>query len=174
MDWTGARYADCPTVEVTTWVDAPPEQVWAAVVDVEAMAEYSRELRSAAWLDGEGPAIGSRFVGHSAHEAFGEWSTVSHVVDFDEPRTFAWAVQDPERPSATWRFSLEAADGGTRLTQWVRLGPGRSGLSVAIDRMPEKEPQIVFVRMREFETNMTATIAAIKNRVEAARARADD
>ena len=36
------------------------------------------------------------------------------------------------------------------------MGPGRSGLSFAIDRMPEKEQKIVFVRMREFETKMTA------------------
>ncbi|WP_372346530.1 hypothetical protein [Streptomyces sp. KL116D] len=33
----------------------------------------------------------------------------------------------------------------------MQLGPGRSGLSFAIDRMPEKEQKIVFVRMREFE-----------------------
>ena len=24
MEWTGARYADKPTVEVRTWIDAPP------------------------------------------------------------------------------------------------------------------------------------------------------
>ena len=38
------------------------------------------------------------------------------------------------------------------------MGPGRSGLSFAIDRMPEKEQKIVFVRMREFEANMAATL----------------
>jgi hypothetical protein len=35
--------------------------------------------------------------------------------------------------------------------------------------MPDKEQKIVFVRMREFENSMTATIAAIKDRVEAAK-----
>jgi hypothetical protein len=48
------------------------------------------------------------------------------------------------------------------------MGPARSGLSLAIDRMPEKEQKIVFVRLREFETNMTATLAAIKERAEQA------
>jgi hypothetical protein len=48
----------------------------------------------------------------------------------------------------------------------VQLGPGRSGLSFAIDRMPEKEQQIVFVRMREFETNMTSTLKHIKTLAE--------
>jgi hypothetical protein len=48
----------------------------------------------------------------------------------------------------------------------MQLGPGRSGLSFAIDQMPEKEQKIVFVRLREFETAMTGNLAAIKDRVE--------
>lgn len=166
MEWTGARYADCPTVEVTTWIDAPPDAVWPAVVDLAGMAEVSPELQSVDWLDGGGPAVGARFVGHSRHEAMGEWSVTSHVVECERPRVFAWAVNDPQHPAATWRFTLEAADGGTRLTEWVRLGPGPSGLSPAIERMPDKEQKIVFVRLREFERNMTTTLAAIKARAE--------
>ena len=44
----------------------------------------------------------------------------------------------------------------------MQLGPVRSGLSFAIDRMPEKEQKVVFVRMREFEQNMTSTLEHIK------------
>jgi uncharacterized protein YndB with AHSA1/START domain len=171
MEWTGARYADGPTAEVTTWIDAPPEKVWPAVVDLPAMAASSPELQSVEWLDSDisrdGPAVGSRFVGHNRHVAMGEWSVTSHVVACERPRVFAWAVHDPENPAATWRFTLEPADGGTRLTEWMRLGPGRSGLSLAIERMPDKEQKIVFMGMREFERNMTVTVAAIKERVEA-------
>ena len=58
--------------------------------------------------------------------------------------------------------------GGTTLSQWVRLGPGRSGLSFAIDQMPDKEQKIVFVRMREFEESMTRVLAAIKTLAEQA------
>ncbi|MFC6065509.1 SRPBCC family protein [Streptomyces ochraceiscleroticus] len=169
MEWTGARYADGPTVEVDAWVGAAPERVWELVSDVELMPELSAELRSAQWLDGApGPALGARFVGHSAHEALGEWQTTSYVVECDPPRAFAWAVGDPEHPTATWRFTLTLEDGGTRLRQWVRLGPGRSGLSLAIERMPEKEQKIVHVRLREFERNITATLGALKERAERA------
>jgi hypothetical protein len=49
----------------------------------------------------------------------------------------------------------------------MQLGPGRSGLSLAIDQMPDKEQKIVFVRLREFERNMTATLAHIKKLAEA-------
>jgi uncharacterized protein YndB with AHSA1/START domain len=168
MEWTGARYADTPTVEVDTWIDAPPERVWALVSDVELMPSMSAELQSVRWQDGcSGPALGARFIGHSKHDALGEWETTSYIVEYEPLRVFAWAVEDPDRPTALWRFSLQSRNGGTQLSQWMRMGPGRSGLSFAIDRMPEKEQKIVFVRMREFETGITTTLAAIKQRAEA-------
>ncbi|MFD7665107.1 SRPBCC family protein [Streptomyces sp. NPDC059788] len=167
MEWTGARYADGPTAEVARWIDAPPDAVWELVRDIRLMPGLSAELRSVRWLDGAtGPALGARFEGWSGHPSLGEWRTTSYVVEYEPPRTFAWAVEDPENPAATWRFTLEARDGGTTLRQWVRLGPGRSGLSRAIDRMPEKEQKIVFVRLREFERNMAATVEAIGRRAE--------
>jgi uncharacterized protein YndB with AHSA1/START domain len=168
MEWTGARYSDTPTVEVHTWIDAPPERVWAVVSDIELMPGMSDELQSVEWLDGvTGPAVGARFIGRSKHESFGEWATTSHVIECDPPRVFAWAVVDPDEPTAIWRFRLEPSGGGTELSQWMQMGPGRSGLSFAIDRMPDKEQKIVFVRMREFERNMTATLERIKKLAEA-------
>ncbi|ALG09628.1 SRPBCC family protein [Kibdelosporangium phytohabitans] len=167
MEWTGARYADKPTVEVRTWIDATPDRVWAIVSDVERMAGMSTELQSVEWLDGvTAPAVGRKFLGRSRHESFGEWSTTSEVVDCEPGRVFGWAVGDAAEPSAIWRFVLRPKDDGTELTQWMQLGPGRSGLSFAIDRMPDKEQKIVFVRLREFERNMTATLAHIKGAAE--------
>jgi uncharacterized protein YndB with AHSA1/START domain len=169
VEWTGARYADKPTVEVHTWIAAPPGRVWALVSDVELMPRMSAELQSVEWLDGiTGPALGARFIGRSKHESLGEWATTSHIVEYEPPRTIAWAVEDPLNPTATWRFALEPQDGGTLLREWMQMGPARSGLSFAIDRMPDKEQKIVFVRMREFETNMTATLEAIKKLAEGA------
>lgn len=168
MEWTGAKYADGPTAEVETWIDASPQRVWEIVADVESMSEMSPEVQSVTWCDGAArPAVGGRFVGRSSHEALGEWSTTSYVVECEPERVLAWAVEDPDHPTATWRFSLAASNGGTLLRQWMRMGPARSGLSLAIDQMPDKEEKIVFVRMREFETAMTGTVAAIKARAEA-------
>lgn len=167
MEWTGARYADKPTVEVPIWIAAPLERVWELVSDIELMPRMSSELQSVEWLDGRtGPALGARFVGRSKHEALGEWATTSHIVECEPLRVFAWAVEDPENPSSVWRFNLEPQDDGTLLRQWMQMGPARSGLSFAIDRMPEKEQKIVFVRMREFETNIGATLEAIKKLAE--------
>ena len=168
MEWTGARYADKPTVEVRTWIGAPPDRVWELVSDVELMPAMSSELQSVEWLDGaNGPAAGARFTGRSKHDAMGEWETTSQVVEFEPGRVFGWAVGDPASPSALWRFRLESKDGGTELSEWMQMDPGRSGLSFAIDQMPDKEQKIVFVRMREFERNITVTLEQIKALAEA-------
>jgi Polyketide cyclase / dehydrase and lipid transport len=168
MEWTGARYADKPTVQVRVWVGAEPARVWALVSDVALMPELSTELQAVEWLDGaSGPAAGARFTGRSRHEALGEWESTSQVVEFEPGRVFGWAVGDPADPAALWRFLLEAKDGGTELSEWVQLGPGRSGLSAAIDQMPDKEQKIIFVRLREFERNMTVTLDRIKALAEA-------
>jgi uncharacterized membrane protein len=58
VEWTGARYADKPTVQVQIWIDAPPQRAWALVSDVELMPTMSKELQSIEWLDGAtGPAL---------------------------------------------------------------------------------------------------------------------
>lgn len=167
MEWIGARYADKPTVQASTWIDADPARVWSLVCDIKLMPTLSDELQSVEWADGsDKPRIGARFVGHNEHQAFGQWSTTSHIVSCDAPREFAWAVGEPDQPAATWRFRLTPRDGGTALNYWMQMGPGRSGLSVAIDSMPDKEQKIVFVRLREFETAINKTVSAIKRLAE--------
>ncbi|MCX4878696.1 SRPBCC family protein [Streptomyces sp. NBC_00847] len=157
MRWTGARHTDKPTVEVRTWIDAPPERVWALVSDIGLVPGTSHGLRSVEWLDGATePAVGSRFLGRGSHEACGEWITTSYVIECEPCRVLAWAVRDPTEPSEVWRFRLHAGDGGTELSEWVQLVPGRSGL----------EEKIVFVRLREFEHTMTATLKHIKHLAE--------
>jgi uncharacterized protein YndB with AHSA1/START domain len=167
VEWTGARYADTPTVEASTWIDADPARVWNLISDIKLMPTLSNELQSVEWAEGtDRPRVGARFVGHNEHEAFGQWSTTSQIVAYDPPREFAWAVGEIENPSATWRFRLTPRDGGTTLSYWMRMGPGRSGLSNAIDSMPDKEEKIVFVRMREFEAAISKTLGAIKRLAE--------
>jgi uncharacterized membrane protein len=167
VEWTGARYADKPTAEVSIWIDASPQLVWELVSDIELMPALSEELQAVDWLEGATEAaVGARFVGTSRHPDLGEWATTSTVIECEPQRVLAWAVVDPDDPTAIWRFRLEPKDGGTELSQWMQMGPARSGLSFAIDRMPEKEQKIVFVRMREFENSMTRTLEQLKKLAE--------
>ncbi|WP_197694723.1 SRPBCC family protein [Mycobacterium sp. 852002-51971_SCH5477799-a] len=167
VEWTGARYADTPTVEASTWIDADPARVWALVSDIALMPAFSDELKAVEWAEGsEGPRVGARFIGHNEHDAFGQWSSTSQIVACDQPHEFAWAVGQPDDPAAMWRFRLVPRDGGTLLNYWMQMGPGRSGLSVALEAMPDKEQKIVFVRLREFEGAIGKTLAAIKRLAE--------
>jgi hypothetical protein len=157
------KYSDGPSVEVQVRVEATAERVWALVADIELPARFSEEFQGATWLDDGGPRVGARFVGRNRHAALGEWETTSFVVRSEPPRLFEWAVTDADAPSASWWFAIEPAhDGTVVLRQGTRLGPGRSGLNLAIDAMPEKEERIVARRLQEHERNMQATVEGVK------------
>jgi uncharacterized protein YndB with AHSA1/START domain len=158
------KFADGPSVEVDTYVDAPPERVWTVVVDLTRMGEWSSENKGGEWMDGE-PALGGRFRGVNQREDF-KWETVSVVTQFTPPLIFEWRVGDPDNPAATWRYELQPEGGGTRLRQRADVGPGPSGLTMAIDRMPDKEERIVARRCDELRANMTATVEGIKAAAE--------
>lgn len=162
------HYADGPSAEVSIEIEAPPERVWALISDLQLPARFSSEFQGADLLGGASvPEAGARFVGRNHHPAVGTWETTSTITRFEPPRQFAYDVEsDDEQPSASWRFSLEPTETGTRLTQWMRMGPGRSGINPAIDAMPEKESRILYRRLSEHRANMEATLAGIKSLAE--------
>jgi len=159
---TPLRYAAGPTAEAEVHIDAPPAAVWALVSDIELPARFSSEFLGAHWLDGAPPALGARFRGRNRHPAVGEWETTCTVVGYEPQRLFAWAVDDPRHPMSSWRFELKPDAEGTRLRQWMRLGPAPSPVSRAIAAMPDKEERIVARRLAEHQANMQATLAGIK------------
>jgi len=167
------RFADRPSTETEVYVAAPPERVWPLVCEITTPARFKTELRDAVWApDSSGPCLGARFTGRNFHPARGEWETTSTIVTFEIGRRFGWAVGDPEQPSAVWRFELAPEGDGTRLRYSAQMGPGPSGLTPAIEKMPDKEEKIIARRLEEWEANMTATISGIKELAEALEARA--
>jgi len=161
------RFADRPTTETDVYVAAPPQRVWPLVAEIMTPTKFGTELQEAVWLDADqGPCLGARFTGRNFHPARGGWETTSTIVAFDIGRRFGWAVGDPEHPAATWRFELSPEDDGTRLRYWARMGPGPSGLTPAIEKMPDKEERIIARRLEEWLANMAATVAGIKGLAE--------
>ena len=150
------RYADGPSVEVEADIEAPPAAVWALVSDIGVPARFSTELQETRWIDG------THFAGRNRHPAAGEWETTCTVVASEPESVFAWAVGDPDNPSAEWRFTIEARGATTTLRQWMRMGPAPSGLTPAIEAMPDKEERIVARRLEEHRANMQATVEGIK------------
>jgi Polyketide cyclase / dehydrase and lipid transport len=157
------RYVDGPSVEVATHIEAAPSVVWALVSDIATPTRFSEELQEVHWIDE------NHFVGRNRHPAIGEWQTTCTTVANEPEAIFAWVVGDPDNPSAQWSFTLEQAEGGTRLHQWMRMGPAPSGLTPAILAMPDKEERIISRRLEEHRANMQATVDGIKRLAEAAR-----
>jgi Polyketide cyclase / dehydrase and lipid transport len=164
------RYADGPTAEASIHVEAPPEVLWPLISDIHLVAALSTEVQEVAWLgDAHEPTLGAAFHGRSLHPAVGEWTTTSRVVECTPPRVFAWAVENPDNPAATWLFALTPRAGGTDLRQWARMGPGESNLTVAIRAEPHKEERIVAARLREWQAAIEANLAALKDLAERTR-----
>jgi hypothetical protein len=168
VDQPELRLSDCPTAEVSVVIAATPWAVWPLVSDIQVPARFSSEFQGAEWLDGApGPSLGARFKGRNYHPARGEWETTSTICEYQPERQFGWSVGSPEFPAARWRFILEPqAVGETRLTHWVQLGPGPSGISYVIESVPDKESRILRRRLAEHRANMQATIAGIKDLAE--------
>lgn len=170
------RYADGPGVTCEVHVEKDPSRLWALVTDIHLPTRLSPELRRVEWLDGaDRPVVGASFAGYNNHPRLGEWRTASHITEFRAPTLIEWVVTDldgtfagPEggasltSPAATWRYELLPEATGTLLRHSVRIGPGRSGLSMIIDQTPEHEEAIVAFRLGELRTNIETVLHGIK------------
>ncbi len=142
-------------------VDAKPADLWPYVSDIDLPGRFSDEFQGAEWIDDE-PAVGARFLGRNHRDDLGSWEVTCTLVEYEPERVFAWHAGDPENPAARWRLEVEPLLGGTRLRFAMVLGPGPSGLTVAIEAMPDKETAIIANRQKGQIANMRRTIEGIK------------
>ena len=162
-----ACVADGPGTVVEIDIKAPAAKVWPFVSDIDFGAQFSEEFLGATWAEPDAePAVGSMFVGSNKHPAIGEWDVECFLTHYEPAKEFGWCTSNADNPGARWRFELETIAGATRLRYSLRLGPGRSGLSAAIDAMPDKEPKIIARRLTEHGTNMQKVVDAIKAAAE--------
>lgn len=159
------RYADGPTTEARTTINAPVEIIWALITDINLPAKFSSEFQGADWIDTE-PAVGATFAGRNKHSAIGSWQTTCTVTQYASHEVFEWCIGRPENPSAKWRFTLEPTTDGVTLTQWMQMGPAPSGLTPAIQAMPDKEEKIIARRLGEHQANMQANVDGVKQLAE--------
>lgn len=162
------RHADGPGTIVEVDIKAPAALVWPYVSDINFGAAASDEFAGARWADGyDEPAVGAEFVGSNTHKAIGEWEVPCFIDRYEERRSFGWVTADPADPGAQWRFELASIAGATRLRYRVVVGPGPSGITAAIESMPDKEARILNRRVDEHRANMQRVVDAIKVAAEA-------
>lgn len=144
---------DKMAVEVQQRFDAPPEDVFALLHDVERMAGLGPEHHTATWTSP------TTFTGQNR---FGdtEWE-VPCVVVLDEPPTaFGWTVGPPEEPASTWTYRIEPDGDATVVTQRFALGPGRSRLRHYCALEPEKAQSFIAWRTEGLRANMATVLQA--------------
>ncbi len=168
------RLSDGPGTYVEIDIAASAAQLWPMITDLNMPAKFSAEFRGARWAEGSmGPAIGASFIGSNVHAAIGEWDVPCFVHRCEDRREFGWVTSRADSPGAQWCFTLteSGSDGGqvTTLRYSLILGPGRSGLTPAIEKMPEKEPRILSRRLDEHRANMQLVVEGIKADAEPAK-----
>lgn len=163
------RHRDCPTVEEEIRVVADPAAIWAVVTDIELPVRRSPELRRVEWLDGAtAVAVGSRFRGSNRNERLGEWETECVVTEVDVERRWTWDVCGPAGVQATWGFEIDPGRDAVTVRQWARLRTGQSGMTVAIEAMPDKEGRIIARRLAQWRNDLAANLELVRELVEGA------
>ena len=99
-------------------IDRDPATVFAAIVDVTRIGEWSPECIDARWLDGAtGPATGAKFAGDNRVVVAGvtvkKWTTTSEVTEYVPDRVFEFNAEG----YTTWRYELTPSGSGTRVTE---------------------------------------------------------
>ncbi|MGY1747505.1 SRPBCC family protein [Blastococcus sp. SYSU D00695] len=100
-------------------VPADAAAVYAVVADVTRIGERSPECHTAVWLPGPAAgSVGSVFRGSNRAQWATRWSRRCEVLVADPGRAFAFrTVPTALVPdSTTWRYDLEPAEDGTRVT----------------------------------------------------------
>lgn len=157
--------AEGPGATVEVDVEASPAAVWSLITDINMGAKFSEEFQGATWIEPfNAPALGAQFLGTNEHPKIGEWQTTSTITELKENELFGWAVGDEEdNAAARWRWEIDELHGQRcRLRHTVRLGPGPSGLTPAIEAMPDKEALIISRRQEEHLANMRRCVQGVK------------
>jgi hypothetical protein len=105
--------------------------------------------------------VGAWFTGRNETPAR-TWESRSQVVVADPGREFTWEVN---RGWVRWGFTLEPADGGSRLTEhWTFLPSGIAGFR---ERFGADADAQIAARSEAAHHGIPVTLAAIKKTAEA-------
>jgi ribosome-associated toxin RatA of RatAB toxin-antitoxin module len=105
-----------PTVETTTWINAPLEKVYEIAKDSASYPEYMKEVQSVTPVEREGNRFVADWVG--IVPTFGikiRWRQEEVWDDANHRSRFRQLQGDYDRLEGTWEFREE--NGGTRFSQ---------------------------------------------------------
>lgn len=102
-----------PKAETTIQTDAPPERVWALLMDPERLGDWVTAHCDVSDVPEGGLTEGSSFrqTLKIAGSKFGVRWTINEL---EEPRLAVWSGAGPKGSTAKVRYELEPSQGGTR------------------------------------------------------------
>lgn len=144
-------------------IKASPEVVYNAIADVSRMPSWSPELRSVR-VPYDGPLkFGDVFAGVNK-KGIQIWRTTSKVTVSEPPKVFEIKVTGGRLPVSTWRYEIEAVDGGSRLTvKWI---DDRAGFVGDTMRVAGFVASGVWNRDKHNSNGMRVTLEALKKDLE--------
>lgn len=151
--------APIPPLEVSVYVDAPPERVWSVVSDVQRMGEWSPECKKMIVWDKNGARQGGWVTGINKRKLI-FWPTNSKIHVYDEGRAIGWKVLENR---ARWIYELKPEGEGTRLTERREMPDGRTALGRFASAIAFGGSQ---VHDGELLEGMQTTLERIKQTVE--------
>ena len=134
-----------------------PDATYALVSDITRMGQWSPVCKECWWDDpAAGAVAGAWFTGRNVLPER-TWETRSQVVAAEPGREFAWEVNEGW---VRWGFTIEAAEGGSRLTQHWRFLP--KGLAGFRERFGDEADAQIAARSELAHSGIPQTLAAIK------------
>lgn len=124
LETTDAPDAPLFTYEESVDIAAPPGVVWELVTAMDRYGEWSSENTGGYWRKGADGVpgtgrVGDQFVGINRRDGQ-EWKGMVEIVERDEGRAYAFVTGGVALNYVWWRYLLEPAGDGTRLTeQWA-------------------------------------------------------
>lgn len=104
--------------QVSLYIDAPPQVVYALVADVTRTPQFSPEVQRCTWLDGAtGPAVGARFEAVNKVSRGPAWKNRPVVVAAQPGREFTFRRTEKFSGTLVWRYQLQPDGDGTQLTE---------------------------------------------------------
>ena len=152
---------DVPTLEVSTTIDAPPEQVWQLVSDLRRMPRWSPQCAKTFVRGGGRVGLGSRMININ-RKGLLVWPTQSKVVRYEPGREIAFRIKEN---FTVWSFTLQPEGTGTKVVQRREAPQGISDISVRLTKVALGGVDDFTDDLR---AGMARTLAGIKADAEAA------
>jgi hypothetical protein len=127
-------------VEESIDITAPPDLVYATIVDVANWGRFSPECTGASCsVDGQQLRVGSRFSGRN-RRGVRRWTTHCVVTAADAGKLFEFNSGAIGLDIATWRYELESTADGTRVTEiWHdNRGPLMRAIAVVVSGIRDR------------------------------------